>query len=328
MSKRGSSGSRGKSKTYLSYLLLGATALMLGISIVLIQGWKQKIETEAVALPVPELEKPTEPAAAPKVESAEPEIQAKPENTAKSVESFEPENTAARPAPDAPKIYIVIDDVGNSIEELKPFLSLPLPITFAVMPQRRYTRDTVELIRQAKKYYIMHQPMEPVGDADPGVGAIYTGMSKEEVYATLDANLATLGGAPGINNHMGSKATADAETMRVLMEYLKKLDMFFLDSLTTGDSVAENIAAEISLPYMKRNSMFLDNEREREYIERALRSGFSLAETSGRAVMIGHVWDEHLADLLLELYPEFVEKGFSFDDIGSMLYLGRPEAVE
>ena len=74
--------------------------------------------------------------------------------------------------------------------------------------------------------------------------------------------------------------------------------------------------------------MFLDNERERDYIERALRSGFSLAETSGRAVMIGHVWDEHLAELLLELYPEFTEKGFSFDDIGSMIYLGRVDLEE
>jgi len=201
-------------------------------------------------------------------------------------------------------------------------------VTFAVMPQRRFTRDSVELIQKAKKYYIMHQPMEPVGDADPGEGAILTGMSKEEIFGLLDFNIATLGGAPGINNHMGSKATADIETMRAVLEYLKERNMFFLDSVTTGESVAGAIAAEISLPYAERNSMFLDNERERDYIERALRSGFSLAETSGRAVMIGHVWDEHLAELLLELYPEFTEKGFSFDDIGSMIYLGRVDLEE
>jgi len=310
MSKSGSTGTRGKSKTYLSYLLLAATAPMLGISIALVRGWIERTETEKAALPVSEPEKPTEPVVPPVIKPAEPEAK------------------TSAVVPPAAEIYIVIDDVGNSLEELEPFLSLPMPITFAVMPQRRFTRESVELIQKAKKYYIMHQPMEPVGDADPGEGAIFTGMSKEEISGQLDANLATLGGAPGINNHMGSKATADIETMRAVLEYLKERNMFFLDSVTTGESVAGTIAAEISLPYIERNSMFLDNERERDYIERALRSGFSLAETSGRAVMIGHVWDEHLAELLLELYPEFTEKGFSFDDIGSMIYLGRVDLEE
>jgi hypothetical protein len=310
MRKSGSTGTRGKSKTYISYLLLGATALMLGITIALVRGWIERTETVKAALPVSEPERPTEPELPPVIEPAE------------------PEEKASAVVPTAPKIFIVIDDVGNSIAELEPFLSLPMPVTFAVMPQRRFTRDSVELIQKAKKYYIMHQPMEPVGDADPGEGAILTGMSKEEIFGLLDFNIATLGGAPGINNHMGSKATADIETMRAVLEYLKERNMFFLDSVTTGESVAGAIAAEISLPYAERNSMFLDNERERDYIERALRSGFSLAETSGRAVMIGHVWDEHLAELLLELYPEFTEKGFSFDDIGSMIYLGRVDLEE
>ena len=310
MRKSGSTGTRGKSKLYLSYLLLGTTTLMLGISIALVQGWMERTETDRAVLPVSEPERPMEPVEPPVI------VPSKPEGKSSAV------------LPVAPEVFIVIDDVGNSLEELEPFLSLPIPVTFAVMPLRRYSRESVELIQKAKKYYIMHQPMEPVGDADPGEGAIFTGMSKEEIYTLLDTNLATLGGAPGINNHMGSKATADGETMRTVLEYLKERNMFFLDSVTTGESVAGRIAAEISLPYAERNSMFLDNERERDYIERALRSGFSLAETSGRAVMIGHVWDEHLAELLLELYPEFTEKGFSFDDIGSMIYLGRLDLEE
>jgi polysaccharide deacetylase 2 family uncharacterized protein YibQ len=167
--------------------------------------------------------------------------------------------------------------------------------------------------------------MEAEGGANPGEGAIYSGMGRDEVYRLLDENIASLGGASGMNNHMGSKVTADAETMGYVLDFLNEKGMFFLDSLTTGESVAGILAKERGLPYLERNSMFLDNNREREYIERALRSGFEIAGQSGRAVMIGHVWDQHLAELLLELYPEFTEAGYSFDDIGNMIYLGRQD---
>jgi polysaccharide deacetylase 2 family uncharacterized protein YibQ len=223
-------------------------------------------------------------------------------------------------------VAIVIDDVGNSLDELQPYLNLPMPITFAVMPQRKFSRESVEQIQAAGQFYIMHQPMQPLGDQDPGAGAILVGMDREQVRETMARNLASLGGAPGINNHMGSKVTADQETMEYVLGYLKEEGMFFLDSLTIGNSVGAEVAEALQLPHTVRNSMFLDNNRERDYVERALRSGFEIAANSGRAVMIGHVWDETLADLLLELYPEFDEAGFSFDDIGSMIYLGQQGA--
>ena len=215
--------------------------------------------------------------------------------------------------------------MGNNLEELEPFLKLPMALTFAVMPGRAYTRESVDLIKAAGKSVIMHQPMEPVGDANPGDGAIYAGMSREEIYTILDDNLHSLGGALGLNNHMGSKVTADYITMKYILSYLKEKGMFFVDSLTTGESVAEDLAAEMDVPFLERNSMFLDNKRERDYVERALRSGFSIAEKSGRAVMIGHIWDEHLAELLLELFPEFTDAGFTFDDVGNMIYLGQQD---
>ncbi len=222
-----------------------------------------------------------------------------------------------------PRVALVLDDVGNNLDELEPFLHLPMKITFAVMPGRQFTEESVRRIKAAGQMFIVHQPMEPEGDSDPGVGAIYSGMTRDEVYRTLDENLAPLKGVAGMNNHMGSKVTADTEIMSYILSYLKERNMFFLDSLTTGKSVAGEIAGEMGVPFIKRNSMFLDNTRERDYVERALRSGFSIAEKSGRAVMIGHVWDEHLAELLLELFPEFSDAGFTFDDVGNMIYLGR-----
>jgi uncharacterized protein len=290
----------------MSYILLGGTALILALTLLLVRSWTERVvqPAEAAVSGTVPVERALE---------AEPAAHV----SAKGATETRPEKLL--------NVAIVIDDVGNSLEELKPFLKLPLPVTFAVMPLRTYTAESVERIKAAGKSYIMHQPMEAEGGANPGEGAIYSGMERDEVYRILEENIASLGGVSGMNNHMGSRVTADAETMGYILDFLNEKGMFFLDSLTTGESVAGNLAKERDLPYLERNSMFLDNNRERDYIERALRSGFEIAGQSGRAVMIGHVWDQHLAELLLELYPEFTEAGYSFDDIGNMIYLGRQE---
>lgn len=285
-----------------TYILLTASILLLALTLLIIRAWSVRGSTEPVAA----------------VET--PPAYEETRTTSTTTATRKKTETAVKPSP---RVAIIIDDVGNSLDELKPYLELPMPITFAVMPQREYSRESVEQIQAAGQFYIMHQPMQPVGDQDPGAGAILVGMDREEVRETMERNLASLGGAPGINNHMGSKVTADPETMEYVLGYLKEQGMFFLDSLTIGNSVGAEVAEALQLPYAVRNSMFLDNNRERDYVERALRSGFDIAANTGRAVMIGHVWDETLANLLLELYPEFDQAGFTFDDIGSMIYLGQ-----
>lgn len=294
----------------MSYILLGGTALILALTLLLVRSWTER-SGQPVEAPVSgtvPVERPVE---------GPPEAEPAAVAVTRGAEEALPEKL--------PIVAIVIDDVGNSLEELDPFLNLPIPVTFAVMPLRTHTAESVAQIKAAGKSYIIHQPMEARGGANPGEGAIYSGMKRDEVYRLLEENIASLGGVGGMNNHMGSKVTADAETMGYVLDFLNEKGMFFLDSLTTGESVAGTLAKERGLPYLERNSMFLDNNREREYIERALRSGFEIAGQSGRAVMIGHVWDHHLAELLLELYPEFTEAGYSFDDIGNMIYLGRQD---
>ena len=300
----------GRNRIIFSYLLLASAAVLFAVSLVVVRGWNAGT-----------------PAVPAEAESSTGAWVA----AATGAESGPVSETRAAGRPEVQpgaRVAIVIDDVGNNMEELEPFLALPMPLTFAVMPVRTFSEESVARIRSAGKSYIMHQPMEPVGDANPGPGAIFNDMSREEIWSTLDQNLASLGGAAGLNNHMGSLVTADKRTMGYILDYIEEKKMFFLDSLTTGESVAAELSLERNVPYMKRNSMFLDNNRESEYIERALRSGFKLAGQSGRAVMIGHVWDEHLARLLLDLYPEFNEAGYSFDDIGNMILLGQEQDEE
>ncbi len=217
-------------------------------------------------------------------------------------------------------LIFVIDDVGNNLEQLDEFLKIPAPLVFAVMPQRPYTKESIRRIRDAGKMVIIHQPMESVGGWDPGKGALYVKMSEPEIVRILDENMDSTGNLSGLNNHMGSSFTTDPEVMRVVLKYLKDHNMFFLDSVTNTNLVGEEIAKELGTPYLKRNSMFLDNESDRESVLSAIMEGQRVAEKNGHAVMIGHVMTESLAELLLELYPTFMEDGFSVKDLSELLH--------
>lgn len=224
------------------------------------------------------------------------------------------------------KLIFIIDDVGNDLNELLPFLRFPGPLTLSIMPQRRYTEEAYRLILRAGKVPILHQPMEADGNENPGAGAIYTSMSKEEVDSMLARNLAGMDQIHWMNNHMGSKATSNINTMTYVLGYLKSRGIHFLDSRTTKDTVVKKVSLRLGLPYYRRNSYFLDNDVDKADIVKEIDKGLNVAGRQGYAVMIGHVWDRDLAKLLIGLYPQLVAEGYQFADIKSLPKEVSPDA--
>ena len=186
------------------------------------------------------------------------------------------------------------------------------------MPGRPFSEESARRIIKAGFEIILHQPMEPLGGQNPGVGAIVTGMSEDEIIAVLDGNLKGLPSIMGINNHMGSKATADEKTMKSVMKYLSKKGMFFIDSFTTGRSVGEKVAEELNVPYAKRNSVFLDNDDDVERIENALRTGADVAGQMGNAILIGHVKTGALAKVIDKVSQELKDNGYAFRGVSAL----------
>lgn len=219
-----------------------------------------------------------------------------------------PERPQPEPEPKG-SLAIVIDDVGNSLRDLEPFLEFEGPLTIAVLPQREFSREAAERAAAAGKEVILHLPMEPVSDMDPGPGAIRVGMSSVDIAETVRANLETVPGIRGVNNHMGSRATADPLVMDVVLQTVKDEGLFFLDSRTSVDTVGRRTAEKLNVPYLER-AVFLDNESNRDYIRNAVREGMQIAERKGHAVMIGHVMVNELVEVLNEMYPFIEDEGF------------------
>ena len=211
-------------------------------------------------------------------------------------------------------LYFVIDDVGNNLFQLKPFLKLPMNITFAVLPGLKYSKEAIDLIREAGKDYIIHQPMEAIGGQNPGPGVLLVGMTQDEVRTIVTDNIKDYYDLKGMNNHMGSAGTADYELMSFLYTVLKEKKIGFLDSRTTSKSVARELAEIKGVPFAER-SIFLDNSKERQAILDAVENGLNVSEKKGHAVMIGHIWTEELASILLELYPSLLENNYVLNNL-------------
>ena len=182
--------------------------------------------------------------------------------------------TTAAPPPHAAgaRLAVVIDDAGNNLQELRPFLEFPAPLTFAVLPQLQHSARAAKLARSHGHEVILHLPMAAVSGLYPGPGTITAELSDGEIRSLLERNFDSITGAAGTNNHMGSAGTADPRIMNAVMAYLAESGKFFVDSRTTPTSVAAPYAAKYGVPFMQRD-VFLDHDRDPAAIRAALAQG-------------------------------------------------------
>jgi polysaccharide deacetylase 2 family uncharacterized protein YibQ len=208
-----------------------------------------------------------------------------------------------------PRVAIIIDDLGYNDTNYRPFLELRYPLTFAVLPSLPYSRKIAREAQEWGHEVLLHLPLEPheYPRQNPGKGMIRCGMTAEEIRLAFREDLRSIPGAVGVSNHMGSRAMEDPETMKVLMEELKRRRLYFVDSLTTNRSMASPLAQEAGVPLGKR-SVFLDNYRDPAYIERQLRILTELARKQGGAIGVGHPYAV-TASVLREHLPQLARSG-------------------
>lgn len=197
-----------------------------------------------------------------------------------------------------PQLAIVIDDLGRSLESAADFAALDIPLTFSVFPKLHESRAVAEYFTSRKRDIMLHMPMEPrdYPAQDPGPGAIFMAMNDHEVRHILSDDLKSVPGIIGVNNHMGSRLTADPQKMAQVMATLKGRDLFFLDSRTIADSVAYKSAVKAGIPALQRD-VFLDNERNVGDILEQFRVLVEIAKVKGEAIGIGHPYPETLRAL-------------------------------
>lgn len=199
------------------------------------------------------------------------------------------------------RIAIIIDDLGPSLTTLRQFLDLGLPLTPSILPGSDRAGAAAELLRKAGHEYLIHVPMEPRSypQTNPGADALLLQHSEDDIRRWMQHYRDQVPGAVGMNNHMGSRFTEYAEPMQIVLDELKRQDLFFVDSVTISSSVAFAEARRMGLKTAARD-IFLDNEEDVDYIRRQLHKMAQLAKKQPEVIAIAHPYPETLEALRLE----------------------------
>ncbi len=121
----------------------------------------------------------------------------------------------------------------------------------------------------------------------PGPGALLSSMTPDQLLEEVERNLKAVPYVRGVNNHMGSRLTADPDRMNQVFSALRRHGLFFVDSRTTDDSACSSAARLFQVPFGRRD-VFLDHRPEPEFIRRQLASLVRLARRQGEAIAIAH----------------------------------------
>lgn len=208
-------------------------------------------------------------------------------------------------------IVLILDDVGFDHQPLAAAMAIDANVNFAVLPNGKHSTEFATTLHGRGFELLCHLPMEPEDypRISPGEGAVLTTMSDAEIVETTRANVAAIPFARGVNNHMGSRATADRRVMTDVLGALAP-GMYFIDSRTTGGSLAGSIARSMRVKTASRN-VFLDDVRDDTAIRRQLDELTKTAAARGVAVGIGHMYPSTVK-VLTEEAPRLRASGFRF----------------
>jgi polysaccharide deacetylase 2 family uncharacterized protein YibQ len=227
--------------------------------------------------------------------------------------------------PGVPMIGIVIDDLGLDHPRTARAMRLPAPVTLAFLSYGNRLAEETAAARAAGHELLVHVPMEPQGPAmDPGPNVLRSGDDAAQIRARLDWALGRFTGFVGINNHMGSKFTADAAAMDVVAQELKARGLLFLDSRTSAATRAFERARAAGVPAASRG-IFLDRELNPEAVRQSLADLETRARKHGRAIAIGHPHDVTL-DSLEAWLPTLAAKGLQLAPVSALVEGGAGAA--
>jgi len=218
-----------------------------------------------------------------------------------------------------PQLAIIIDDLGENLSLAKKFFALEIPLTFSILPGQTHSQVIEELAHNHNYEVMLHLPMEPKDrlNHNPGKGAVCVNMEENQILALIQNHLHKFRYIKGVNNHMGSRATENEATMRAVFNALKPTGLYFVDSRTSSQSKAYNIAKEMGIPAGK-NLLFIDNETDVNYAKKYIDQGIQLAKRKGDAIIIGHPRETTL-EALKEMIPELKEQGISLVFVSALV---------
>ncbi|GHF20400.1 hypothetical protein GCM10017044_14070 [Kordiimonas sediminis] len=182
-----------------------------------------------------------------------------------------------------PRIAILMTEMGMRARTTERAISsLPTAVGFAFSPYGRDLENWGIQSRQNGHESFLMIPMEPVNGSqnDAGPLALLTNKNARENIGLLKTSLGKMTGYVGVINHMGSKFTANTDSIRPILDEVKRRGLMFVDSRSSRYSRAATIAQSINLPVAINNGYIDEIPSEADILN-------SLTDLENRARTLG-----------------------------------------
>ena len=188
-------------------------------------------------------------------------------------------------SPAKPQLAIIIDDVSvkSQVKEIK---DVGLPLTMSFLPPSTARPNSAKLASK-EKFYMVHLPMEAQHFNKEEPFTLRVTDTKDVILKRITELKKLFPKVKYINNHTGSKFTANEIAMNRLILVLNEQKISFIDSRTTAQTKAPKVLKNFGLKYMARD-IFLDNKRDKKYIVNQIKKAIKVAKLHGTAIAIGH----------------------------------------
>lgn len=183
------------------------------------------------------------------------------------------------------KLAIIIDDVSFS-HDVRNIHSLNMPLTMAFLPPSDRHPHSAALAAK-EPFYMVHLPLEASGYYKEEPGTLKTDDSLSQINNRIEEIIKLFPHVRYINNHTGSKFTADEQATNKLINVLIRKQIVFVDSRTTAKTKVPKLMEHYNRPYIARD-VFLDHKNDIDYIKNQIKIAVKTAKKHGTAIAIGH----------------------------------------
>lgn len=208
----------------------------------------------------------------------------------------------------AARLAIILDDLGNDRAAAEQIFALPYPLTISILPNQTHSQEIANQAHRRGYQVMLHLPMQSVGKEHAEAHELHSNMSAAAVSRLVAGFLENIPGVVGVNNHQGSKSTADPKLMAELMPVLKEHKLFYVDSRTSAQTVAYDTAQRLGVRTGFRNVPFLDDVEEVGAVRKQIQTAIAGAAKKSEAIAIGHARRSTL-EALKETLPQAKAQG-------------------
>jgi len=184
-----------------------------------------------------------------------------------------------------PKLAIIIDDVGR-LSQVKAINALHLHLTKSFLPPSTIRPNTPALAKN-ESFYMVHLPMEAMSFSAEEPKTLRITDSQVIVNNRIKEIKKLFPRVKYINNHTGSKFTANEKAMNRLITALNQNHIYFVDSRTTAQTKAPKVLKNFGQKYVARD-VFLDHHKEKDYVKGQIKDAIRIAKLHGSCIAIGH----------------------------------------